>query len=113
MYWFGHNGLWTALPADGIWSELSYGKKFLWWSEEFDVYEDETPDLTITASHLDGDAPPVQVSKATNAYHKRIHWAMMSGVELPSSGCWEFKGQYKGKIHPGPQSRSRFVHLAA
>lgn len=95
-YWFGDNGLWVALPTDGIWSQLLLGEKFLWWSQEFDVYEDETPDLTMTGRRLGGEAPPFQTSEATNIYHESIDWAMMSGVELASSGCWELTGQYKG-----------------
>jgi len=95
-FWYGDIGLWTALPTDGSWPQLALGEKFFWWSEEFDVSEDETPDLTVTATRLDGDVPPFQVSKATNAYHESFNWAMLIGVELASPGCWEFTGQYKG-----------------
>lgn len=87
---------WTALPAGGSWRQLALGEKFWWWSEEFDVAADATPDLTVTARRLDGDAPAFQVSEATNGYHSSFHWAMLIGVELASPGCWEFTGQYKG-----------------
>ena len=96
QFWYGDRGLWTALPADGTWPQLALGEKFFWWSEEFDVSEDETPDLLITARRLDGESPPFQVSEATNAYHESFNWAMLAGVELPSPGCWEFTGQYRG-----------------
>ena len=95
-YWFGDNGLWVALPLDGIWDQLLLGEKFLLWSEEFDVYEEERPELTVTARRLDGNPSSFHVSEATNAYHESIHWAMLIGVELASSGCWELTGQYKG-----------------
>ena len=95
-FWYGDSGLWTALPADGSWPQLALGEKFFWWSEEFDVSEDEKPDLLITARRLDGDSPPFQVLEATNAYHESFNWAMLAGVELASPGCWEFTGQYKG-----------------
>lgn len=72
------------------------GEKFLWWSEEFDVDEDETPDLIMTAKRLDGEASSFQTSEATNIYHESIDWAMLSGVEMASPGCWELTGQYKG-----------------
>lgn len=95
-FWFGDAGLWTVLPASGDWRQLALGEKFWWWSEEFDVNEDTTPDLTMTARRLDGDAPVFQVSEATNGYHESFNWAMLIGVGLPSPGCWEFTGQYKG-----------------
>jgi hypothetical protein len=95
-FWFGDSALWVALPTNGNWRQLTLGEKFFWWSEEFDVSEDETPDLTVTATRLDGDVPPFQVSEATNAYHESFNWAMLIGVELASPGCWEFTGQYKG-----------------
>lgn len=95
-FWFGDDGLWTALPISGSWRQLALGEKFWWWSEEFDVIQDTTPDLTVTAKRLDGDAPSFQVSEATNGYHESFNWAMLIGVGLPSPGCWEFTGQYKG-----------------
>jgi hypothetical protein len=93
-FWFGDRGLWTALPSDGSWPQLALGEKFFWWSEEFDVSEDETPDLTVTARRLDGEASSLNVLGATNAYHESFVWAMLIGVELASPGCWELTGQY-------------------
>lgn len=95
-FWYGEEGLWTALPKSGSWRQLALGEKFWWWSEEFDVTEDAIPDLTVTARRLDGEAPSFQVSEATNGYHASFNWAMLVGVQLASPGCWEFTGQYKG-----------------
>ncbi len=95
-FWFGDAGLWTALPTDGDWRQLALGEKFWWWSEEFDVYEDGTPDLTVTARQLDGQAPTFKVTEATNGYHESFNWAMLIGVKLDSPGCWEFTGEYNG-----------------
>ncbi len=95
QFWFGDSGLWTALPIHGSWRQLAYGEKFWWWSEEFDVSEDPTPDLAVSARRLDGDAPAFQESEATNGYHESFNWAMLMGVTLPSPGCWEFTGHYK------------------
>ena len=94
-FWFGDRGLWTALPQSGSLHQLVLGEKNFWWSEEFDVSEDETPDLKVTARRLDGDTADFQVSEATNAFHESINWAMLVGVDLASPGCWEFTGQYK------------------
>jgi hypothetical protein len=94
-FWFGNAGLWTMLPFSGSWRQLAISEKFWWWSEEFDVDEDETPDLKVTARRLDGTAPIFQESKAVNGYAETYHWAMLSGVKLPSPGCWEFTGLSK------------------
>jgi hypothetical protein len=95
-FWFGNNDLWTALPLNGSWRQLALGEKFWWWSEEFDVSEDTTPNLTVKARRLDGDAPAFLVSEATNGYHESFNWAMLTGAKLASPGCWEFTGHYKG-----------------
>ena len=96
QFWFGDAALWTALPAGGNWRQLALGEKFWWWSEKFDVAEDATPDLTVTAKRLDGHAPAFQSSEATNGYHHSFNWAMLAGVKLASPGCWELTGAYKG-----------------
>jgi hypothetical protein len=98
-YWYGDADLWTALPEDGMWPDPSYGFKFLWWSEAFDVTEDETPDLVIHAVSLDAHTPDgapleVRADHATNLYHESVHWAMLEGIHL-SPGCWSITGQYK------------------
>ena len=94
-YWFGDAGLWAALPANGEWTQLAKGEKFLLWSEEFDVRKDETPDFVLRATRLDGEAGPFQSSRTTNAYENSIQWAMLTGVKLPAPGCWAFSATYK------------------
>jgi len=44
---------------------------------------------------LDATAPPLIVSKATNAYAGDIGSAMLVGVDFPTLGCWKITGQYK------------------
>lgn len=95
-FWFGDNSLWTALPTNGSWRQLVLGEKFWWWSENFNGSKDATPDLTVTAKNLDGEAPLFQTSDATNGYHESFNWAMLIGVDLASPGCWEFTAQYEG-----------------
>lgn len=95
-FWYGGDGLWTMLPGSGNWRQLQLGEKFWWWSEKFDVTEDETPDLVLTGRRLDGEGE-FSVDEATNGYEKSIHWAMLAGVQLPSEGCWEITGAYQGQ----------------
>lgn len=93
-FWYGTRSLWTVLPLDGRWSQR--GERFWWWSEEFKVADDETPDLVLTARRLDGAAPPYRTTEATNAYHQDFYWSMLVGFTLPSTGCWEITGEYRG-----------------
>jgi hypothetical protein len=95
-FWYGEAGLWTALPVSGAWPLLADWDKFWLWSEDFDVYEDETPDFTVTARRIDGPAPQFRSADTTNGYHESWHWAMLTGVNLPTPGCWQFEAAYKG-----------------
>jgi len=54
--------------------------------------------LGVTARRLDSYAEPVKASRATNAQNERdIHHAMLVGLIIPTSGCWELTGEYKGE----------------
>jgi hypothetical protein len=43
---------------------------------------------------LDAEAPPLSVSRATNAFAEDIQSAMLVGVDFPALGCWEITGRY-------------------
>ena len=92
--WYGTEDLWTALPVEGTWPQLALGEKSWWWSEHFNVKVEPVPALIVTARRLDGKAPEFQSGAATNGYHPDFHWAMLTGVELPTTGCWEIMGTY-------------------
>ncbi len=94
-FWFGEPGLWTALPNDGSWAQLALGEKFWFWSEAYLLSEDYTPDITLTATLLEGKAPVFQTTEATNGYHPSFGQAMLTGVTLGAPGCWEFQVEFK------------------
>jgi len=99
-FWHGSNSLWTAVPQNGIWSGLphnqeGYTQKVFWWRDGYVWTEEPQPDLTVTGERLDATAPPLIVSKATNAYAGDIGSAMLVGVDFPTLGCWKITGQYK------------------
>jgi len=60
----------------------------------YDWSAEPEPALTVTGKRLDGEAPPLVASKATNAYAADIGSAMLVGVDIPTAGCWEITGQY-------------------
>lgn len=100
-FWYGTRELWTMLPHDGTWWGLpknpeGYTQKVFWWHEGYVWTKEPEPTLTATGRRLDGSAPPLAVSRATNAFHADFQSAMLIGVDFPALGCWEITGRYKG-----------------
>jgi hypothetical protein len=98
-FWYGSNSLWTDLPKDGIWYALphnpeGYTQKVFWWREGYIWNEEPEPALIVTGERLDAPAPPLIVSRATNAYAGDIGSAMLVGVDFPTLGCWKITGIY-------------------
>ena len=98
-FWYGSSSLWTALPKDGIWYGLPHNpdgftQKILWWREGYIWNEEPQPELLVTGERLDASAPPLIVSRATNAYADDIGSAMLVGVDFPTLGCWKITGRY-------------------
>jgi len=96
-FWHGTEELWTMLPDDGTWQQLAYGEKLFWWREGYTGSEEPQPELAVTARRLDGQAPAAHSGPlATNAYHSDFHWAMLVGMQVATSGCWQITGHYQG-----------------
>lgn len=99
-FWYGSNLLWTAVRQNGVWEGLphnpeGYTQKVFWWREGYVWNEEPQPDLVVTGERLDASAPPLNASKATNAYASDIGSAMLVGVDFPTPGCWKITGQSK------------------
>lgn len=104
-FWFGTERLWTELPVDGIWPGLrhyssttpGYRQKIFWWRAGYYWLEDPTPSLTVKGRRLDGPAPPFVIPRATNGYREQdVKSFMLVGADIPTHGCWEITGQFKG-----------------
>ena len=100
-FWYGHDKLWTALPADGRWHALPRNadglrQKVFWWSPGFDGRKEPLPDFRLTARQLDGSAVYLHKGRATNAHHPDFGgWTILTGIDVPNPGCWEFTGRYR------------------
>lgn len=99
-FWYGSEHLWTALPTNGEWAGLpnnpkGYTQKIFWWSSLFSLKDEPEPALVVFGERLDAKAPPLKVSRATNAFARDIGDAMLVGVDFPTLGCWKITGQYK------------------
>lgn len=99
-FWFGSEALAVLLNRSGTWRGMgpryAYRDKLFWWRQGYNGATEQRPELLVSARRLDGEPGSPKVSKATNAHHESFGgWAMLVGVEFPSSGCWEVEGEYK------------------
>jgi len=101
-FWYGTAALWTPLRIDGTWRGVppdrgyrrGYRDKVFWWRPGYDGRAEPTPEFTVTGRRLDA-AGEFTVSPATNAYHPDFGgWTMLTGVDIPTTGCWEISGHY-------------------
>ncbi len=99
-FWYGTDSLWTAIPQTGKWDGLphesaGFTQKVFWWSKEYSIASEPEPALLVTGRRIDAPAGPLQASKATNAFSSDLQ-SMLVGVDIPTLGCWEITGEYKG-----------------
>jgi hypothetical protein len=101
-FWYGSEALAVSLNRSGTWQGMgpshNYRNKLFWWRKGYSGVTEQRPELVVSGRRLDGEAPPANVSRATNAHHKDFGgWAMLVMVEFPASGCWEVTGAYQGQ----------------
>lgn len=103
-FWFGSERLWIQLPTDGTWKSLphyqpgntAFRQKIQWWRQGYDWRTKHQPPLRITGRRLDSSAPPLATDDHVNAAGLGDHASMMSGIFIPTVGCWQITGDYKG-----------------
>jgi hypothetical protein len=99
-FWYGTAQLWTMLSAEGTWTGLphesdGYSQKVFWWRAGYSGEAEPAPALTMTGRRLDATAAPLKADHPTNA-EADFGQAMLIGVTIPSTGCWELTGHYGG-----------------
>jgi len=107
-FWLGTEKLFIAIRKSGEvwgWGPHEPGQedqvqplttKTFWGSLDFNYREEYPPKLKVTGKRLDGEAPPLLTLPATNAFPGPAA-AMLVGVYVPTPGCWEITGEYKGQ----------------
>jgi hypothetical protein len=101
-FWVGTEKLWTVLHDPEVWywtprrpgHEHDMTNKVFWWRVGYDWRAEPRPKLIVSGRRLDGRAPPLEVSRATNAYTGTS--SMLVTVYVPTPGCWEITGDYQG-----------------
>jgi hypothetical protein len=106
-FWFGEEKLWTDLPMDGTWKGLglpnyedtdpAFRNMLLrWWHEGYDWRTEDVPNLKVTGRRLDAPAPPLTTDEQNGWTDDSHHPFMVAGMFIPTLGCWQITGDYKG-----------------
>lgn len=99
-HWFGSAALWTLIGVGGdIWtglprSDSGLTQKTFWWSKDFRVNVEPTPQIFVVGRRLDGPGA-FGFGPGTNAGGSDIGSAMLVGVDVPTTGCWELTASYR------------------
>jgi hypothetical protein len=92
-FWYGTESLWTLLHVPGTW-RMSVATKLVYWRRGFDWRKEPEPELIVIAKRLDREAPPVAAYPAHAVFVTTERPGMMTGIDIPSTGCWELTAQY-------------------
>jgi len=103
-FWLGTEKLWTFLPERAMWEWEPHRPgqerevqpltaKIFWMRLGYDSRAEQRPAIKVTGRRLDGPASPLLVSPPTNAF-QGTGSAMLTGVYVPTPGCWEITGEY-------------------
>jgi len=108
-FWLGSEKLWTEGSKSGVWEWEPHKPgheheaqpltvKISWGSVDYYWRKEPRPNLTLTGRRLDGEAPPLLLMPMTNIVGTNArHGFMLSGVYVPTPGCWEITGEYRGQ----------------
>jgi len=106
FFYIGSEKLWTVIREPMVWQWRPQGPghehdltaKIFWYRVGYRWRTEPVPRLRVTGRRLDGPAPALTTPQgpATNAIMDSEKGAMLSGVYLPTPGCWEITGDYQG-----------------
>lgn len=105
-FWLGSEKLWTIRPERAIWEWARHQPgheqevqpltaKIFWMRLGYDSRAEQRPAIRVTGRRLDGPTQPLLVLQPTNAFEGPGS-AMLTGVYVPTPGCWEITGDYHG-----------------
>jgi hypothetical protein len=101
----GTEKLWTVVSESMVWEwsphQPGHEKeaqpltaKIFWYRVGYDPRMESFPKLKATGKRLDGAGGPLVV-QYSNAIMGDVA-AMLTGIYIPTPGCWEIKGDYEG-----------------
>ena len=106
FFYIGSERLWTGIWEPMVWQwrphgpghELDLTAKVFWYRVGYSAYKEPIPKLRVKGRRLDGPAPALVTPQgpATNVIIDSERGAMLTGVYVPTPGCWEITGDYEG-----------------
>lgn len=107
VFLIGSEKLWTAIREPMVWTwrpegpghERDLTAKVFWYRVGYNWRSEPIPKLRVTGRRIDGPATPLATPQgpATNAIiDDSGRGAMLTGVWVPTPGCWEITGNYEG-----------------
>ncbi|HUD68027.1 MAG TPA: hypothetical protein VMQ17_25825 [Candidatus Sulfotelmatobacter sp.] len=106
LFYIGSEKLWTVIDEHWVWEwrphgpghELDLTTKIFWYRVGYSWRTEPIPKLRVTGRRLDGPAPALTTPQqpATNVIMDSDKGAMLTGVYVPTPGCWEITGDYEG-----------------
>jgi hypothetical protein len=104
----GSESLWTFVNTDDFRPDPSrpggpYAFKLVYWHPGLNWHHtDETNGLTVVARRLDAPSTAIVFTRRANmvghvSAEAPEEVAMMTGLDLPSGGCWEIAADFKGE----------------
>jgi hypothetical protein len=97
--WYGSDALAVHLSPDGFMPTTAPGAliavKMFWRSAGYKPFMESN--LKITVKELSGAPMTAVVSRPTNAKPPAGEWMMLTGVDFPKPGCFEFTADYLGQ----------------
>ena len=103
--WHGTDNLWTMLdPRGEVWSGLPNNggvltQKTWWLSRNFEIEQERSTAITVTGTRLDAPGSFTAGNPGTHSYAD-FGTAMLVGVGIPSTGCWQIRATYRGTELP-------------
>ena len=102
-FWFGTDRLWTALPLNGTWSGLphytpddpTFRQKLFFWQQGYDPHTEPRPNLTVSGRRIDAPTGPLQTDGKGNGGWTKDDQFIVTGINIPTTGCWEITGRYE------------------
>lgn len=100
-FWYGTPSLWTLLTVPDLRGRCGVGPtcyttKLIYWSSFFDWRRELEPELVVTARRLDRRGSLVSTEHANAVFVPRTTPGMMTGIDIPTAGCWELTARYRG-----------------
>ncbi|MDJ0657596.1 MAG: hypothetical protein QNJ40_25785 [Xanthomonadales bacterium] len=107
--WHGNNRLAIPISANGWWQETAVSNMMFWFSDNLDGESEQEPELNLSVRRMDAEGPAAETSRTYAAIKQPGSWSIFVEVKLPTEGCWEVVGEYKGEVtrfvnrsHPPP-----------